>query len=819
MRSELRRLRGRGRHAWAVAMALLLAATAAHALDPRVAVSQYERRGWGVDEGLPNSTVTGIAQTPDGYIWVSTFEGLARFDGVRFSTCTDEPVLNAWLFSLLVDRRGTLWVGTSGKGLIANRNGVFKVEERVRALGVEDVFALALGSDESLWMGTNIGVVRRFPSGELQSWSEKDGLPAPQVRALMFARNGDLWIGTEQGVARLSGGKITHAGTAAALPSRPVRAMHEDSAGRIWVGTTEGLFCLQNGRRIRVPAVSDIETSHVASILEDEHHTLWFGSSAGLKRVAADGTTTPLVDRGLQGVFVVSLFADRERNLWLGSFSGGLDRLRDTPFRPYGSSQGLGSDTVFAVTQDRSGAMWFGTNNGAGRLRNGHVDWFTRAQGLPNDSVITVTPSRLGGVWLGMYGGGVCHVDGAVAPQCFGYAEGLSHGVVLNVLEDPDGDLWIATLGGGLNRLHHGKITAYGVQQGLPSTRITALALARDGGIWAGMISGGVVHFQDGRVVSTVPLLDGHTDVRAIIEEPDGTLWIGLDGEGTIAFVKQGRVTLCRLKAFLPVTSINNLLDDGAGSLWIITTRCIARVGKRELLDYAAGKVSSIQPVIFGRMQGVTSARFPTGQPSAWRASDGSLWFNGTRGATRLDRDALARQAVFVPGAVIESATADGLLLSGNEPVVTDREARLTFRYTALAFAVPDELTFRYKLDGYDRQWVDAGSSRSAVYTNLPPRRYTFRVMAVNRGRPWSEAGTAAFRFERLPVFTETNTFYAACALLLLAAGGAVVRMRVHNLKKRERRLTERVAEQTAALLHANTQLTTAKEAAETTAG
>ena len=781
----------------AIAILLItIAAGAAFALDPRTPISQYGHRAWHTEDGLPQSTVQAIAQTRDGYIWIGTQDGLTRFDGVTFTKFGEKstPIRDAFVFAFAVDRHDTLWIGASdAHPLITYQHGSFTYID-LAAVHVHDVFSLAVANDGSIWMGTNNGVVQRSENGTLRQWTEKEGLPSPTVRRIFIDRSGSVWAGTEHGLTRIVDGRVIPAGRQIGLPAGAVRALYEDSRGRLWIGMSEGAYCVSDGVARARPELADIATAFVSSILEDGRHTLWFGTNIGLKRLAADGTSSPLESERLSGRFVLSLFEDREHALWTGTFSG-VDQLRDTAFLPWSREQGLRDDGVFAIGKGRYGSVWFGTFGGLGELHpDGSLHWYSRKEGLSNETIIAIAPRREGGVWAGTYGGGVCRV-GHGPTQCFGTANGLSHGVVTSIVEDDDGGVWLGTLGGGLDHMHDGIVETYGARNGLPSPRIVTLTRARHGGLWIGMIMGGVAHFRDGKVTRVLNLGAKGTNVRSIIEDEDGGLWLGSDDPG-LMYVKNDRITTFPLARYLPDPSVNWIVDS-KGFLWLLSRPEIARIDKAELLRFARGETRVLHPTRFSSADGVRCSDFPTGQPSAFEGDDGAMWFNGKTGAAMLPVGALEQRSVISPHVVLEQATADEMPLSGASPQIESSRARVTFRYTAIHFGSPDQLRFRYRLDGYDRGWIDAGKTRTAEYMNLPPGDYTFRVMAANADGQWNERRSAALHFTRKPAFHETWMFHLVCASLVALIAGLIYKARVRLLQAREANLLERIDQRT----------------------
>lgn len=786
------------------ALAALFVTTAAFGLDPRTPLTEYGRRLWRIDDGLPNAACRAFAQTPDGYMWIGTQDGVARFDGARFVTMTSINMRNAWVQALTVSPDGALWLGlvtiavvdktgATNPGLLRYQKGVETEYRELKVFSTQEVAAVANGPDKAIWLGTDAGLIRRDANGALRKWSRKDGLTTPIITALQADRQGTLWIGTERGLMKLSHGSIV---PVAGMPPRFIRSLQEDAKGALWIGTDRGVFCLDHGAFVDHPELHDIAGLVVSAIIEDSTHTLWFGTSNGLKRLKADGTSDPVTAAGLASSYIRALFEDREHNLWVGTMNG-VTQLRDTAFRMYGAAEGFRDGAVLSLTEDNAGAMWLGFYDGLVRMAGGKQHLFRREDGLSNNIMSSMTPSRLGGVWVATLGGGVCHVQEGARPRCYGEAEGLPNNVTRAVYEDDKGGLWISSAA-GLSYLKDGRAQTFGVADGLPvPPEILTIVPAQNGGVWLGDARFGVFLFKDGHVVRR-ERPKGLGGPRCVLDQPDGSLFIAYEWGGLI-LIKDGKVTEFTLPILGGGKRTLSVVDGGA-FLWVTTSRDVLRLDKSELFAYAAGRTKAIHPTVCGPSDGMTSSEFPRSQASAFRARDGSIWFNGSKGAARLDLRAFGVRKPAHPVALVESLTAAGRELSGDHPIVDGRGVRLLFRYTANSFSDADQLTFRYKLDGYDSGWIDAGKTRSAVYTNLPPGDYVFRVVSAGANGKWNDAGSAAFAFSRRPTLTETKWFYAACVLCLMGLVSLGFRARVQTLKRRELILARRVRDQTETL-------------------
>lgn len=782
-------------------VACLALAAPALALDPRLEVSQYGRRSWDQESGLLNSVAQAFAQTRDGYLWVGTQGGLTRFDGtqtVHFTRDVNAPELGkGYIFSLAADPDGSLWIGTSGSGLVRYRDGRFEAFESVTRADAMQIFALDLQSDGTLWMGTNTGVVRRTTDGHLFVFRvDSSSASAGFVRAVLAFEDGRALAGSAAGLTEIRNGTVRRLRMADGM-TRAVHALYRDRRGTIWVGTNKGLFRL-DGDTVR-PAEPSIE-AHVSSIREDRHGSLWVGTADGLKRIAAGRVESFSAADGLLANGVAALHEDRQGTLWIGT-GGGMTQLRDTLFRPLPRRQRPLDLIVNTLTQDAAGAIWFGTDSGLGRLRDGVMRWYDGSSGLPRVSIYAVTPAPRQGVWIGTYGGGICRVgDGPT--RCWDQTNGLAADNVPALLADSGGGVWIGTITGSLQYFADGQFATFGEAHGLTGHPIVGLAPAREGGVWVSMVRGGVLRFAGGRVVERLPLAPKGTfvSVRNVLEDADGTLWIASSDLGLMRWHK-GRSTRYRLERFGSDAQAVQLVDDGLGSLWVVSDSGVARIPKSDLHAYAQRRTRSLNVRIYTVSSGLPTASVAGGNVGAIRAADGTLWFGTGKGPASIDpRRELPRSAA--PAVLIESMHAGSTLVPpGGE--VSAGTGRISFRYTAPDFLDGEKTRFRYKLEGLDPAWIDAGAARSVEYTNLPPGNYTFRVMASN-----GEA-VAAFPFRRLPAFHETPLFRLACVALLALIIVAAVQARLRSLRERELSLIQRVDEQTVRLrdLHAHKQL------------
>ncbi len=770
-----------GRCCRAAAVCWLLWPSAAFGLDPGKPLHQYRLDVWQPERGLPWSSVAPILQTSDGYLWLGGYEGLARFDGARFTvfdkTTTPELPDNN-IYALAEDSDGHLWIGTDGGGLTRYSGGAFTVYGRQQGLANERVNDLHAGSGGSLWVATR-GGLSRVRDGAIESWTSDEGLSHELVWTALEDRHGVVWLGTDEGLVRMEDDAFSGVSLAACEPSCAILAMHEDRDGHLWIGTDSGdLLRLTGGA---VTASWTLPGDEVLDIAQDRDGNLWIGTYGGGLHRLTDGEVETLGARdGMTSDVVWVIEEDREGSLWLGTEGGGLLRLRDTPITPYTTRDGLPHDRVWAVFEDSEDGLWIGTDGGGlAWWREGRRETFRLEDGLPSDVVTALHPAHGNGLWIGTYDGLAHWRGGRISPVPLG---GAGPGVIVTALfEDEAEALWVGTDGHGLLRLRAGSTVAYTTAKGLPSDTVRALAKI-GGDLWVGL-DGGLARLSAGQVTTVGDLAGAF--VRALHVGEEGTLWVGTRGQG-LARVRADRVDVFTAATGFHDDVVYQILEDGEGRLWMSCNKGIFSVHVQDLDDLARGAITTAPATVFGSSEGMKSIECMGGtQPAGVRRHDGTLWFPTTKGLAAIDPARLARNEV-PPPVHVERVLFDGapVDLRPAAPLELPPGRReLEFHYTGLSLVDPEQVGFRYRLDGYDDDWVDAGPRRSAFYTNLSPGSYRFEVIASNNDGVWNEESANVELYLR-PAFHETPVFFAGCLLAVAGLGWALYRFRLRRLHR-----------------------------------
>jgi diguanylate cyclase (GGDEF)-like protein len=783
--------------------------------DPTFALSQYKIDLWQTEQGLPLNTVQALLQTRDGSLWVGTAGGLARFDGVHFTTfSTAEAPLMASepVFGFMEDRDGALWIGHS-KGAAVYRNGKFEQTISSALSGGRRVWAFVQAADGAVWAATENGLLRRDAKGETKLYQTADGLPTNRLRALAFDRDGVLWIATTGGgLVSFANGHFEVLNPDTGFPHLQVRSVLADPKGGVWAATAGGgLVHVEHGV-IKVYGVADgLPTNHLTALAFDARGDLWIGSwGEGVIRMRrdADGAahfSSISGTQGLAGGQIWSLRVDREGSVWVGTWVGGLNRLRNRAFVLIGTAEGLSHDNVRAVLQGRSNVTWVATSGGGlNRIADGQIATLGKKDGLPTDEISGLYEDHDGTLWIGTYTAGVVRMSQGHI-ETFGVAEGLPGVEVRAIFRDSKGVLWVGTRS-GLARFE-GKGFVPVVAPGLPQEGIAAILEDRSGTLWFGTTGQGLARLRDG-VFKTLTTKDGLVSnwVIALYEDAASTLWIGTNGEGMNRLGKDGQLTGIRTRDGLWDGLSQTIIEDRQGYLWMSCNRGFYRVARTELDAFAQGRVQKVSSVGFGPGDALRGTTFAGGlQPASAIDSAGRLWLPSSNGLVIVDPKHLPGLGQ-PPGVRIEELVIDGASQpAGADAVLEAGAASLTLRYTATTLLYADRVRFHYRMEGLTRDWVDAGSSREITFPALPHGRYQFRLEATTDGMHWSAA--APLKIKVRPHFYQTLWFYALAALAFLGLMVAGVRWRTRSLLVHQQEMERLVAQRTEELREANEHL------------
>ena len=808
----------------------------------------WVHESWTVKDGLPVNSINTLLQDRAGYIWAATFDGLVRFDGIRFTvfnSANSEELPSNRIIQLKEGRDGALWLITEQGHVVRFQDGRFtnvafetgKPSTSLAALFVDSLGAVWVGTPDGLWI-VQSGRLVRVGRGTLDA----------RVTTLAQRRDGSVWVATDGGgVFRVSNDRrVTRVVTDPAIEADFIYRLVEDASGALWIAGNRGLWVLRD----RVVQVKSSRPLSFTSIVVQVPATgaVFAQASSGVYRIESDSaipvapgfSTNGLrlwtdadamwsvrgqdVFRDSQRVFtlperrvVTGALLDREGSLWVGTDAAGLHRFKQALFTTYSVPEGIAYPNVYGTYADRSGTIWLGTwAKGVSRLdaATGRV---SSSPSLPDPTAVnSFYQDSAGAMWIaiGAFGGGVLR---CTLPSMACSAEGpreLRHRDVFALYGDADGRMW-AGAAGQLFRYDGKRWTSFPSSSGGPEATVRAFASTRDSALWMGTNGGGLTRYRDG-TFARVTRADGLPSdvIRSLYQDADGWLWVGTEGRGLARLDPRAwggasgaapnadhRIVRIGTKDGLFDEVIHQILEDDDGRLWMNTNRGIFWVPRAELNAFAEAKVSRVHSTAYTERDGIRNREGNGGvQPAGAKGLDGRLWFPTQDGVVVVD-PAKVRRERRAPPLVVEQVVAHGEALRPKRDSVALRpnERDVQIDYTALTFLEPNNVRFRYRLDPYDAGWVDVGNRRTAFYTKVPPGRYTFIVEASDAAGGWYEPGTSlAVHVE--PRVWETGLFRWVLVVALGIGVFAAVRLREARLRARALHLERVVDERTATL-------------------
>ncbi len=735
---------------------------------------------WDTDKGLPGNEVIAMTQTSDGYLWLGTLHGLARFDGLQFKVFNElnTPGLNSsQIVSLFEDSRSNLWIGTETAGAVLIKEGRAISLDLGRGSRAGRLKSACEDPAGAVWLYTADGQLARHRGGKVDVWNVG---PSAQ-RSLIMEKGGLMWVGMDQGLFGLN--------TAAALGStalpleQEIRVAHLDL---LLAGQHGGYWRLADGR-VQKWRVNHLEKDlapypwkkPVYTACEDARGNLVVGTSGdGIYWFDAEGNAAHITsEQGLSHSYILSLTTDREGNLWVGTDGGGLNRVKQQVFQMLEASGAL---TVHSVAEDDTGGLWFNSNGGVKLWKNDALTEYGAEQGLINTNGRAMFIDHDQRIWAGSWSGGV------PGPGLFQLQDGRFQPVaafrgfnqeISALHQDRKGAVWVGTQG-GLAQWTGTEWKIFTTKDGLTSDAIQAIAGDAEGNLWIGTGSG-LNCLRDGKFT---PVFQGANssgeDISSLLVDHDGVLWIGTRGKG-LERLRQGKWRRYTKDDGLTSVSISYLLEDGEDCLWIGSNSGLMRARKQALNDFAAGRSASVPCRAYDKADGLPTGECTGGsQPAACRRKDGTLWFPTTRGLVFVD-PANIRPNTNPPPVLIESVLIDGRPQNTNEfraslpevVIVPPGRERLDIQFTSLNLVAPERARFKYRMEGYETTWIEVPgtSTRTAHYGKLPPRHYRFQVTACNEDGVWNETGSS-LAFIVGPPFWQTWWFLTGSGVLLLGS-------------------------------------------------
>jgi signal transduction histidine kinase/ligand-binding sensor domain-containing protein len=761
-------------------MAVPLCLIAAFALLPASQAAEFRIESWTPDTGLPIGSVNRVLQTRDGYLWMATFAGLVRYNGSTFqvfNTGNSKGLRTSRFVALFEDHEGALWAPTEGHGLTRYFHGEFTTYTTATGLLDTSVGDIFYDSEGRLIIDSAKGPLEwrdgRFLRGS--------GPSVADAGKLMQGRtaSGATWYTDAAGLHRYEHGHVT-----VTVPLHlDMKRVYEDRGGALWIeyekpGGERVLAVYRDGKLKNFTKADGMPQFRTFGAVEDGQGALWFGlrNNGGLVRIQNDRITRFTTADGLAHNEVSCPIVDREGTLWAPT-DGGLTWVARQAIAGYTPADGLASQNVYPILQDRQGAIWIGTWPGLTRYEHGK---FSPAAAGASIDLLSLFEDRAGRIWAGAWGPGLRYLNNGKLVVYPGTETAIS--VVRTMVQDASGDLWVGG-SSGLARLHDGKIRTITARDGFPGREVHSLFVSRGGDLWIGLDSGAVRY--RGGVFTSYAEAQGFVGkvVRSFYEDANGVLWLGTYDSGLFRF-QNGAFTRYTIAEGLVDNGAFRIFEDGHGYFWLTCNRGIYRVARAELEAVAAGRARTVTSVPYGKRDGMPSAECNGGgQPAGIRAQDGKLWLPTQKGVAVIDPDTVPTNDV-PPAVVIEQVSVEQrpMTIAGQVEILPG-QSNLEIHYAALTYVRPDLTQFKYKLEGLDPDWIDAGNRRVAYFSRLPFGTYKFRVIAANRDRVWNREG-AVVTLKVVPPFWRTAPFFLLSVGCLIALAALIVRRRTRRLQR-----------------------------------
>ena len=765
--------------------------------DAQKTFSQYSINRWNNENGLPGNAVKDIIKTSDGYIWIATFDGLARFDGIKFTVFDKDTAPNFktnGILSLFEDHHKNLWLGTDGTGVLKYQQGKFDTIQTSPTLKNAFITSFAQTKDGTIWVGTKNGLAK-LTDNQLTKVNEFPSLRTVSINSLLVDAQDNLWIATSNtGLIKKSDNYIKQYTTNEGVISNSFGALFEDSKKTMWAGTDNGLMAIQDGYHIdNLSNKYNLPHGFINTIFETEYGDILIGTTYGLLWIRDDNIKIYTEKDGLPNNNVTAIINDGEGSLWVGTYKGGLVRLKDGLFLNYGIKEGLHNNFINTIYEVDS-IYYIGTEGGISIFHDGIIKNYSS----PNNSafqnwVKAFLKDDTGNLWVGTYDG-LYKFDKGLK-KVLSKNEGLSSNKIRSIIKDDKNQLWVGTANGIniINKNH--QITILDKKNGLQSTFIMCLSKNKNGSILIGTNGGGLSMYKD-REVKTFTMKDGLAGnvVFNIFQENNGLIWLSTDN-GICSYDGKSFTTYNVANKLFKIAVFQTIIDE-SNKVWVATGKGIYTIDKKYLLE-SVTKTEDITAKIklYDKAYGMRSMGI-NGGSSGILDEQGKIWFPTAKGISILDTKAVS-QNLKRPTVVIEKVmVGKNKFLPYKNLKIEAESSNIEIHYTGLYFFAPERIQFQYKLEPFDKEWINARERRIAYYNNLLPGNYTFKVRAANDGGVWHE-DFKSIKLTKEAYYYQENWFKALIGLVLLALAVALYFFQVWGIKSKNLKLAGQVKKRT----------------------
>ena len=808
-----------------ILLLLILAFTSFNifSLDPLKKIHTYPVSQWDVDDGLPQNSVMSIIQTRNKYLWFGTERGIARFDGVNFTifnSTKSKNIRNNRTTALLEDQNGIIYSGTRGGGLNRIKNGI--IECFLKEDGLEDNFILSLLEDSRgvIWIGTFKGLSRIDKNGNLSIFDPNGKFKDKIILALTETPDGRIWIGTyKNGIFSISGDKINSYTIKRTRADISIRTFLVDHKGRLWAGTNgKGLAYYTDNNFIPYKSNTLLSGQTIFSLFEDSENNIWIGTANGLNRMTKGKVSKWNEESIMSKIIIRSLFEDHEGSLWVGTNTQGLFRLMDGKFDSLSLADGLSADNVTCVFEDSAGGIWIGTDGqGLNYIRSdsdGLIRILTSSQGLSSNFIYSITEDFEGGIWVGTSKGiNILERSTQSVKSVINDRNRLPNNIINVLYRGNYGSIWAGTSGGGVVHFSEGKSKVYSTENGLSNNFIHSIYEDKEEHVWIGTYGGGVDRFSNGKFTNYNSDSGLSNEfIFSITGDKNGNIWLGTGGG--VNRIHKGKIIPISDNAPMFTDTIYNIFISENNDFWLTSSIGLFNIKGSDMGKYLKGELENFPYQLLNSKDGLNSDECRGGvQPAGWKSITGKIYIPTTKGISVFDPSKKLNN-LSPPPVYMENIEGDHpYIMENGTAVFPGKTKKIDFSFTALSFLVPERISFKVKMEGFDKDWsvINNTRNRRVSYTNLSAGEYRFRVIASNSDGVWNNTG-AFFNFKIRSLFYTSTLFYSFIGLVFLTLVIYFNVRRIKNVRKRESELKLQVNERTKELRSSNLRLTEANE-------
>ncbi|MFC2104835.1 two-component regulator propeller domain-containing protein [Bacteroidota bacterium] len=764
-------------------------------LDPEKSITQYTLKSWTIDNGLPSNAINDITQSQNGYIWIATYGGVVRFDGIKFtkySSQNSDALLTEATKLVCEDKNGTIWIGTQ-KGIALFQNNNLYRSKNLKTLDNANIESIFVDKKNNVWIGTNANGLYRYEADTLIYFKDFEKLTSSAIYAIYEDNIGVIWIGTLKGELIKYENKVF---TPCDInnSTETIYSFYQNSRGIMWVGASTGIYTIENDK---LQKLSDINIRFIENIIEDINGQYWISSSSdGLYRYDNTLCKSELLSEanGLPNNRVTKIILDNQGNLWGGTYRTGIFQITDGKFTCYSESEGLYSTTNTAILEYGKDEFWLANEMGTiDIIKNGKINQLKTKIPIPSPQIKDMFKDSKGNVWISTYAG-ILKIE-KQEEKLFNINNGFPDNYIRKTFEDFKGNIWIATNRTGIHKFRNdGSVLTLNSSNGLNTDYVMTIIQYKPDIIIAGTKKGFNLIKNDS-VIKQYSVSDGLPDnlIFNIYKDNEDILWISTNSG--ISRFENNSFTNYSTENGLQTNNVYDIIEDNLGYFWMPGPTGIMKVSKQQLNDFAAEKISKIDYIFYDKSDGMKSS-VCLGATKSLKDSNGNLWFLTAEGIAIIDPKEITLSK-DLPPVFIEKVYAGDSIFDLNEIInIHAKHKRFNIDYTAIDLIFPQKISFKHMLEPFETEWTDAGNVRTISYTNIDPGIYTFKVRSTNNHGIWNE-NYVSIKVRVLPAWYQTLLF--KISIFIIVFGGIVVwyKSRINRVKRQRNILEKEVEERT----------------------